>query len=48
MYAFVSLDPAVQEPDHLAVIDLTAKKLVSTVYYRAAAASGCKAVVGTA
>jgi len=48
MYAFVSVDPAVQEPDHLAVIDLTAKKLVNTVSYPAAAASGCKAVVGTA
>ncbi len=48
MFAFVSVDPAVQEPDHLAVMDLTAKKLVNTVSYPAAAASGCKAVVGTA
>ena len=48
MYAFVSVDPTVQEPDHLAVIDLAAKKLVSTVYFPTAAATGCKAVVDTA
>jgi hypothetical protein len=48
MYAFVSVDPAVQVPDHLAVVDLAAKKLVRTVYFPTAAAASCYAVVDTA
>ena len=48
MYTFVSIDPAVQAPDHLAIVDLAAKKLVRTVYFPTAAAASCHAVVDTA